>query len=189
MARPRSFDETKIIEKAANLFWEKGYAQTSMQDLVDHLGINRASLYNAFTDKDHLYIEALSHYQRVNQKALRDLFKQESDVKKGIKTMMINSLHNSSKPKGCMVVNCTVEMYNQKIFFDFLRQNRSAFNKLIRSYLKKGIENGQFEKDLNITSVSNYLFTFFSGLNVMAKLNPSMKEAERTIDLALTILD
>ena len=189
MARPRSFDETQILEKAANLFWEKGYAQTSMQDLVDHLGINRASLYNAFTDKDHLYIEALSHYQQVNQKALRDLFKLEDDVKKGIKMMMINSLYNSSKPKGCMVVNCTVEMYHQKIFFDFLRQNRSAFNRLMKAYLKKGIDSGQLKKELDITSVSNYLFTFFSGLNVMTKLDPSKKEVERTIDLALTILD
>ena len=46
MARPKKFNEEETLHKAMNLFWEKGYNGTSMQDLINGLGINRASLYD-----------------------------------------------------------------------------------------------------------------------------------------------
>ena len=51
VARPKSFDQDRILEQAMHLFWEKGFEATSIQDLVDHLGVNRQSLYDTFGDK------------------------------------------------------------------------------------------------------------------------------------------
>ena len=47
MARKKEFDEDALLDKAAELFWRKGYNGTSAQDLVDGLGISRSSLYGA----------------------------------------------------------------------------------------------------------------------------------------------
>ncbi|MEM6816141.1 MAG: helix-turn-helix domain-containing protein, partial [Bacteroidota bacterium] len=44
MPRVKLFDEYEVLDKAVNLFWRKGYYATSIQDLVDYLGVNRASL-------------------------------------------------------------------------------------------------------------------------------------------------
>ena len=62
MARKKEFDPEIVLKRAVDLFWKKGYANTSLNDLVEHLGINRFSLYSTFGDKKTLYITALNYY-------------------------------------------------------------------------------------------------------------------------------
>ena len=62
MARTVEFNECEIIDKAMNVFWEKGYQATSMQDLVDAMQINRSSIYNTFGDKHQLFMKCISSY-------------------------------------------------------------------------------------------------------------------------------
>jgi TetR/AcrR family transcriptional repressor of nem operon len=45
------------------LFWEKGYEATSVQDLVEGMGINRFSLYDTFGSKHDLFLKALDRYR------------------------------------------------------------------------------------------------------------------------------
>lgn len=52
MPRVKKFDEKEVLEKAMELFWIQGYHATSIQDLVDHLGINRASLYDTYGERN-----------------------------------------------------------------------------------------------------------------------------------------
>ena len=63
MARPREFDREMALQRATDVFWAKGYASTSTEDLVAAMGIGRQSLYNAFGDKRSLYVDALDGYQ------------------------------------------------------------------------------------------------------------------------------
>ena len=62
MARSCNFDRQEKLIQAMELFWQKGFAETSIADLVEHLGINRFSLYNSFGDKQSLYRECLRFY-------------------------------------------------------------------------------------------------------------------------------
>ena len=64
MARPRSFDETTVLDAALGGFWGRGYEATSIRDLTAAMGISGPSLYNAFGDKRALFAEALDHYCR-----------------------------------------------------------------------------------------------------------------------------
>lgn len=64
MVRPREFDRDTALEHAIQVFWTKGFAATSTEDLLQAMGIGRQSLYNAFGDKRRLYLEALAAYQR-----------------------------------------------------------------------------------------------------------------------------
>ena len=63
MARTKDFDENEALNKAIAIFWHKGYNGTSMQDLVEGLGISRSSLYDTYGDKHTLFIKALESYQ------------------------------------------------------------------------------------------------------------------------------
>jgi TetR/AcrR family transcriptional regulator, transcriptional repressor for nem operon len=62
MARPRTFDETAVVEAARDRFWTSGYSATSLDDLVEATGLARGSLYNAFGDKHTLYVRAFESY-------------------------------------------------------------------------------------------------------------------------------
>jgi len=57
--RPRSFDPDAALDKARAVFWNLGYAATSLDDLAAATGLNRPSLYAAFGDKHALYLAAL----------------------------------------------------------------------------------------------------------------------------------
>src|SRR6478752_596500 len=58
--RPRSFDADAVLDKARAVFWNLGYAATSLDDLAAATGLNRPSLYAAFGDKHALYMAALT---------------------------------------------------------------------------------------------------------------------------------
>ncbi|MCZ1018559.1 TetR/AcrR family transcriptional regulator [Streptomyces noursei] len=62
MARPKEFDPHAALKVAMETFRRRGYEGTSVQDLVDALGINRSSMYAAFGSKHDLYLKALERY-------------------------------------------------------------------------------------------------------------------------------
>lgn len=64
MGRPKTYDRDEIARKAMDLFWLHGFHGTSTQDLVDHMQVNRYSLYAEFGSKQGLYEAALSLYEQ-----------------------------------------------------------------------------------------------------------------------------
>ncbi|PCJ30063.1 MAG: TetR family transcriptional regulator [Moraxellaceae bacterium] len=65
MARTKAFDPEEKLTLAMMQFWHHGYDGTSIQGLVDTMGINRFSIYNTFGDKDALFFKSLQHYSVV----------------------------------------------------------------------------------------------------------------------------
>ena len=62
MARTKAFNPEEKLTVAMMQFWQHGYDGTSLQDLVDAMGINRFSIYNTFGDKEALFFKSLKHY-------------------------------------------------------------------------------------------------------------------------------
>lgn len=191
MGRPRTFDEEEILDKALQLFWHKGYANTSVQDLVDQLGINRASLYNVFGDKEGLYNQAIRKYQQQGQQNVRKVFNDHMDVRAGLEALFLGSVAvHDEQPPGCMLVNCTVERAQEDPdLFSFLRKNKQAFIRIVKQYLRLGISSGQIPEDLDIDTAARYLFVFYSGLNVDEKLRPPKQEIRKIIRIALSFFE
>lgn len=192
MARNKEFDEKEVLEKAKNLFWKQGYHATSVQDLVDHLGINRASLYATFGGKNKLYEASLAVYREENALFLRKRLEDFTSVKMGLKTLFKEAILESiadTDRKGCFVVNCTTEYLpkHPHILADLL-DNQNTFQSTISQILQQGIDKGELSNNLNKNEVAAYLFTFFSGLKVISKIQKDTKEVLKTIDVGLSIL-
>lgn len=62
MAGVRQFDEEVVLDRALELFWKKGYAETTMQELAAATGVQRGSLYNAYQGKDALFLKVFDVY-------------------------------------------------------------------------------------------------------------------------------
>ncbi len=62
MGRNKEFDPAHALAEAMHLFWEKGYHETSVRDLVAHTGVSHAGLYDTFGNKHELFVKALDHY-------------------------------------------------------------------------------------------------------------------------------
>ena len=63
IGRKRQFDEDTVLERATEVFWRRGFAATSVDDLVHATGLGRGSLYGAFGNKEALFIRVVDHYR------------------------------------------------------------------------------------------------------------------------------
>jgi len=64
MAGIKQFNEEETLERAMHVFWRRGYAATSMQDLAQATGVLRGSLYNAYGDKQSIFLLAFARYRQ-----------------------------------------------------------------------------------------------------------------------------
>src|ERR1700744_6599671 len=84
MARPRQFKEAAVLDAAVEHFWLFGYQAASIRELAASMGINSASLYNAFGDKRTLFRIALARYVEVNIESPIRLVEEEFSSRKAI---------------------------------------------------------------------------------------------------------
>ena len=116
MARQKRFDTNKVLKDATALFWEKGFYQTSIQDLVDRLDINRASLYDTYHDKSGLFTDCFTAYRNDVLHQVQEVLNEKS-VKKGFQNLfnlIAESLSNDINKKGCFLCNTYAELLPSK---------------------------------------------------------------------------
>ena len=192
MARTKAFDRDEVLTKAMNLFWKKGYHATSIQDLVDHLSINRGSIYATFIGKDELYQEAVTLYRSQNAATLKLFLQEYSSVKEGIKSLMYRNLDQvkcDPERKGCFIVNCTTEyLPTHTDAGNIVEENRSAFLKTVTAYIQSGIDSGELSSSSSAHSLANLVYTFFSGMMVVSKTTKDFAELKNSIDIVLELL-
>ncbi|MBU6454706.1 MAG: TetR/AcrR family transcriptional regulator [Cyanobacteria bacterium REEB67] len=107
MGRPKNFSREEVLEKAIVLFWHRGFADTSLQDLEKATGVNKSGLYSEFRDKNDIFLASLRYYL-----ANRDLSALFCDPP-GLQNIAIffnEALLCTDGPKGCLAVNSLREL-------------------------------------------------------------------------------
>ncbi|MEM1336991.1 MAG: TetR/AcrR family transcriptional regulator [Bacteroidota bacterium] len=193
MPRTKQFNKEEVLEKAMELFWEKGFHATSIQDLVDHLGINRASLYTTFGGKDALFEQAFALYRETSGPAILVFFEGEVSVKAGFKKLFEHAIAEAvadPSKKGCFVVNTTTALIpgNEKIE-QVLCSHRNKVEELFLTLVTRGIQRGEIAPDKNPKAIASYLFTFYNGLRVVSKLDTDPERLRQIVDTGLSVLD
>ena len=116
MARPREFDRAQVLDQAIEVFWQRGYEATSIQDLVDRMGIHRGSLYCAFGDKHGLFLAALDRYEEVFHSKILERLADGSlrgRARQAIREVfddIVRSCAGGGGRKGCLMTNSAVEL-------------------------------------------------------------------------------
>jgi TetR/AcrR family transcriptional repressor of nem operon len=111
MARPREFDRDQALERATRVFWAKGYASTSTEDLLAAMNIGRQSLYNTFGDKRKLYLEALERYQQQSSAGHLERLNSTASALGGIEALLLGLIaeDDNIRALGCMGVGAVSE--------------------------------------------------------------------------------
>ncbi|MEE4000998.1 TetR/AcrR family transcriptional regulator [Tenacibaculum sp. FZY0031] len=192
MPRVKSFDEKEVLTKAMCLFWKQGYAATSVQDLVSQLGINRASLYDTFGDKEQLFKKSFELYRTTTKKGLIEFFQNHPNVKEGFAELFNKAIQEAildEDKKGCFVVNVTTELIpNDESLQKVLIENKRDFEDLFYEYLKEAKERGQLKNSENLRAIATLLYTLYNGIRVVSKVDPTNKELSNSINVALSLL-
>ena len=107
MARPREFETQDALERAMQVFWQHGYKDASLPDLLDGMGLTRGSLYKAFKDKKSLYLLVLDRYETTQvDTAVRLLSDPDiADGRQRILTLFsaIVAAVNNGDQRGCLL--------------------------------------------------------------------------------------
>ena len=193
MARTKDFDEKEVLEKAIHLFWLKGYNATSMQDLIDELGISRSSLYDTYGDKHTLYIKALESYQSTASGKVCQIVGSSLPAKQTIKQLLefiSSELLGDQKHKGCFMVNAEVEVApHDKEVSQMICQNDQQVEDAFYLVIKKGQENGEITNQQDARALARFTFNTVKGIRVTAKSTTDKAVFDDIIKLALSVLD
>ena len=175
MPRETAFDEATILARARDLFWEKGYTATSIQDLEGALGIRRSSIYNTFGGKRQLYDRTLAQYQDENLSRLRSALQDSPDLRQSLIELFTQAatlVHPDclTSSRGCYIVNATTEMANSCAeALSFVADNRQRFTAIVKDALAGAQVREQLPKDVDLQELSDYLFLCYNGLQVVVQ--------------------
>jgi len=172
MARPREFDREAALEKALRVFWAKGFAATSTDDLREAMGIGRQSLYGAFGDKRTLYLEALDTYQqRTNSGHAKRLSGAISPLK-GIEDLLSGLVleDDCERALGCMGVGSVGEFGVTDPDLNARRAAASAsLGRRISERVSEGQRSGEINPSLDAEETAAFIQMTMTGLQVAAR--------------------
>jgi TetR/AcrR family transcriptional regulator, transcriptional repressor for nem operon len=193
MARTKDFDENEVLSKAIQLFWHKGYKGTSMQDLVDGLGISRSSLYDTYTDKHTLFMKALESYQNSGANNIQKIITDSGSAKEIIKKLLqlsIFDLLGDKQHKGCFMVNAEVEVapHDQEVN-SMVCKNDQQMEEAFYQVIQKGKDSGEIKNQQDARALARFFFNAVKGMHVTAKSTVDKSIFNDIINLTVSILD
>ncbi|TCW54730.1 TetR family transcriptional regulator [Bacillus thuringiensis] len=192
MARLREFDEEKALDAAMQLFWEKGYAATSLSDLTAKMEIQKPSLYSAFGDKEGLFEAALRRYTNLHAANIRTKLQNEQSVKEAIRTFfedMVEEEYKKDFSKGCFCINTMVELAPHNEKFEVLtREHQMYLTVIFQELITKGIQSGELQNDLNAKALAQTLVTSLIGLTVLMKSRPERSVIDNSVSIIVSLL-
>lgn len=171
--RPATFDRNKVLQRAMELFWARGYEGTKLEDLLGAMGdISPPSFYNAFGSKEALFREATDLYVRtLGDPAVRAL-EQGRTAREAVEAMLrltAESFSMRGKPHGCLLVlgamNCAPA---NKAPQDYLLAIRQRAPKAIKQRLDQAVAEGELSHGLDTVAVAVFYATVVLGLGVRA---------------------
>ncbi|MFW2387457.1 MAG: TetR/AcrR family transcriptional regulator [Polyangiales bacterium] len=190
--RPRLFDEDAVLDELTELFWRKGYSQTSMADLVDASGVHKSSLYSTFGTKEELFAKILQRYLAGRMDMMSALVEQAGPGIDGIHAfleMLRGDLVSGTGQWGCLLVNSSSELSGTAPGFEgFGATFRKALRERLRALIRQAESEGAASD--RVTEQRTDLFmTFMLGLNLTVRGGADEDEIGRVIDAMQATID
>ncbi|MGR9074211.1 MAG: TetR/AcrR family transcriptional regulator [Gammaproteobacteria bacterium] len=192
MARSKAFNEEAVLDKAVQVFWAKGYEATSMQDLVDAMGIQRGSLYAAFGSKQDLFLKSLKRYGEVVVNRLLEILESRPSAVESIElffAQLVEHLITAGPLRSCLVTNSAIERglsdeaTKQKVLHLLNAIENGFYQALLRAR-----NNGEIAGDLDLKSLAGFLTSSMQGLIVMGKVSSERSLLEGINRITLSVL-
>ena len=180
MPRSPEFDRDEVVEAAQSVFWDRGYSQTSVADLVEATGLKPGSLYGAFGSKKGVFLEVLEAYNRGFIRHVGALRRHESGALAGLITILdaiIDDAVTGEDCRGCLAVNAMLEMSrHDDDIAERLQLHTERMRKAFAELVSTAQAQGDIEPQRNPEDVAAFLMNNIWGLRVMCR-----HEADREV--------
>ena len=181
MARPRNFSREGVLEKALPVFWEHGFADTTLQDLEAATGVNKSGLYTEFRDKNDLYLATLRHY--IETSGIKNTLVAEPLGWHNVENYLRVALGCLDGQKGCFSTNSMREF---AVLPEEARTIIAASLKPLRQLLIKNIEAAQ--PQMPASALADIVMTFFAGTSLEQNLSATKTSGARKVETFMNVL-
>ncbi|MBL4613810.1 MAG: TetR/AcrR family transcriptional regulator [Magnetovibrio sp.] len=176
MARPQEFEVNDVLDHAMEVFWHKGFDDTSIQDLVDATGLNRGSLYNAFGDKAHLFADVMDRYRAHSLARLLATAPDDASPRQLILDFLqglVDRARCDTDHKGCLITNTAAGLYGcNEHMSTWIRQTLISLEDVLSNVIERGQQRGEITRQSSPRALARYLVSAAQGINVMARAKP-----------------
>lgn len=193
MGRAKTYDPDQLVERAMELFWLHGFHGTSTADLVEHLGVNRYSMYAEFGSKQALYEAALARYERqVVQHhfgALEAPAAGLAEIRAVIERFSV-TVRGPAKKLGCLMCNAATERAPHDLASqEFVNRFVDRIGRALTRALDHALQRGEIRPDVRVADEASWLSATLIGFFVLMRAQVDPKVRSRAASAALHHLD
>ncbi|MCL6667315.1 TetR/AcrR family transcriptional regulator [Streptomyces panaciradicis] len=194
MARTKEFDPEAALQAALELFWQRGYEATSMSDLVDHLGIGRASIYATFGSKHELYLKALDRYDRAGLEPIMRKLSRPGPALPAVRALVrryaTEAADDRLRRSGCLVTNTAAELApHDPAAARRVERNWDQLETVLHSALLRAQAQDELPAGRDPLALARTLLVLMQGLRVVGKASDDPARVRDAAEQALTLLD
>jgi AcrR family transcriptional regulator len=179
--RPRGFDADAALDRAAEVFWRRGYEGASLNDLTDAMGINRPSMYAAFGNKEQLFQHAVARYAQEDMAYAREALAEPTAYAVIEKFLRANAdaLTRTDRPPGCLSIQGGLAGGSSA---EFLAASRLAGEAALASRLASAPD---LAAGTDPAALARYVMVVSEGNAVHAAAGVDRASLHATVDIAL----
>ena len=185
MARPREFDEEQALARAMEVFWKKGYQNTSLDDLLEAMGIQRGSFYNTFGSKKETYLRAIDRYTEFMFNG--GPYTQAAQLEPGLGALAtlydnyIDSVTGDAKPRGCFLAHVSKEHRgDDPAIQQAIVKGIGRMRGIVRRSIEAAQRDGDLPEEVSAEGMATLFMSVAWGIHVMAEAGmpkENLKEA------------
>lgn len=188
--RPRQFDEAEALDIALRLFWRHGYEGTSISTLAQAMGLTIPSVYNAFGNKESLFMRAVEFYDHYSASLYEEAFAKESarDVALGILMGEVDLVSGEDTPEGCLMIQGALATGPEsEAVQQAMAKLRRRAEADVAARFEQFREAGQLPAGWDSKVLAGYVITVATGIAVQAKSGASRQELVDIAEMAMNI--
>lgn len=190
MGRHREFDVEQVLNAVLNVFWEKGYEGTSLEDLTRATGVARPGLYSVFGNKEALFLKALDSYEAKYMTFMQAALDEPTSyaVDEAILKGAFDLQTQNDVARGCLGVNGALacSSSSEPIRLELVRR-RNASEEALRDRLERARQEGDLPAASDPAVLANYVMTVSQGMAVQAKAGAAKEVQKATIQHVLAM--
>lgn len=190
LAGKKQFDTEAVLSSATDLFRRKGYANSSVDDLVQHTGVGRSSLYSTFGNKEQLFLSIFDRYRVVMMGRLvprADLPPREA------MELFFSDLLDTMEAwgsGGCLLTNTCAEFaVVPPAVQGRVREGLGEQEAQLRKFFERAKRRGELGSTARPTRLASYFVALRQSVCLLWRAGESRARLEGIVAAGLTVLD
>ena len=191
--RPRAYDPEKALARATAVFWDAGFAATSLDDLADATAMNRPSLYAAFGDKQALYLKALEGYKETARAGMGETLRSGRPLRETLQEFYRRALDmyfaGGAHPRGCFMIGTALTSAVQdETVRESLKAGLDELDRALAARFRRAQADGEIAADADPAMLGRLASAVLYFLAIRSRAGEPRAALEATAAAGITLL-